>query len=127
MSIEAELPIEPWSPVGEPGKKRQFTQDFRRQCITYYDSLPNDGSKGQYLRRSGVFSSQITDWRRSLTGEPAKVGRKPIDALEKEISALQAKNAKLEDELTRAKIVIDVQKKVTSLLETHLEQRNNNS
>lgn len=122
-------PTEPELPESIPGKKRSFPEDFRRRCIAYYDSLPNDGSKGAYLRRSGVFSSQITDWRKALaSGAPAKaLGRKPADSLVVENTKLQAKIAKLELELDRANTVIEVQKKVTSLLEMHLEPRGDNS
>jgi len=129
MGNNPDPPTEPELPPAVPGKKRVFTEDFRRRCVAYYDSLPKDGSKGAYLRRCGVFSSQITDWRRSSQSTPAvsKPGRKPTDAVVVENAQLQAKVAKLERELERANTVIEVQKKVTSLLEMHLEPKGDES
>ena len=128
MGNTPNIPTEPEVPESTPGKKRVFPEDFRRRCVAYYDSLPNDGSKGAYLRRSGVFSSQITDWRRAVRSGVAKTpGRKPADVLVSENAKLQAKVAKLEAELGRANTVIEVQKKVTSLLEMHLEPKEEES
>ena len=129
MGNSPEQPQEPELPESIPGRKRSFPEDIRRRAVAYYLSLPNDGSKGAYLRRSGIFSSQITEWRRAVeSGTPAKQpGRKPTDPLIKENAELQKQVAKLERELTRANTVIEVQKKVTSLLEMHLEPKNEDS
>jgi hypothetical protein len=47
-------PTEPEVPVWAAGQKRIFPEDFKRRAVAYYDSLPDDGSKGAYLRRSGI-------------------------------------------------------------------------
>ena len=123
------LPIEPELPQAVAGKKRRFPEDFRRRAVAYYDSLPNDGSKGAYLRRSGIFSSSINGWRKAIENgvSQKKVGRKPVDSLSRENAALQSQVAKLQKELERANTVIEVQKKVTSLLELHLDPKDDNS
>jgi transposase len=112
------LPPEPELPTWEPGQKRTFPEDFKRRAVAYYDSLPEDGSKGSYLRRAGIYSSSISQWRRTVhAGVPSKAGRKPTDPVVRENAELKARVAKLEAELVRANAVIEVQKKVSALLE----------
>ncbi len=114
----AGLPPEPELPKWEPGQKRTFPEDFKRRAVAYYESLPEDGSKGSYLRRAGIYSSSISQWRRAINaGVPSKAGRPPTDPVVRENAELKARVAKLEAELTRANAVIEVQKKVSALLE----------
>jgi transposase len=121
---EFSIEVEPEMPAIVPGKKRKFPLEVRWQIVQYYDTLPNDGSKGAYLRRNGVFDSQISDWRKEAAAEPAAtktVGRKPLTSAEKELRRLRSQNDKLQAELDRANVVIEVQKKVSQLLEMHLD------
>lgn len=126
MENPTNIPTEPEMPEVQAGKKRSFPEDFRRQAVAYYDSLPNDGSKGAYLRRSGVYSSSITEWRKALqngvNATTSAPGRRPADKLVRENAELKAALAKTQAQLERANTVIEVQKKVTSLLEMHLDQ-----
>ena len=88
------------------------------------------GAVGALLRREGLYSSHIAAWRKQReSGElaglaPAKRGRKPSkrhDPLHVEMERLRRENARLEDELRKASIVIDVQKKVAMLLGNPIE------
>lgn len=116
-------PVEPDLPTWKPGQKRTFPEDFKRRAVAYYDSLPEDGSKGSYLRRAGIYSSSISQWRRVMrSGSSPTVGRKPTDPIVKKNAELSARVAKLEAELARANMVIEVQKKVSALLESISEQ-----
>lgn len=113
------MPVEPDMPIWEPGQRRNFPEDFRRRAVAYYDSLPEDGSRGAYLRRSGIYSSSISQWRNALrNAKSTKPGRKAVDPTVRENAELKARVAKLEAELARANTVIDVQKKVSALLES---------
>ena len=95
-----EVPAEPELPKWEPGQKRTFPEDFKRRAVAYYDSLPEDGSKGSYLRRAGIYSSSICQWRQAIhAGVPSKAGRKPTDPVVRKNAELKARVAKLEDEL----------------------------
>ena len=115
--------VEPDLPIWKPGQKRMFPEDFKRRAVAYYDSLPEDGSKGSYLRRSGLYSSSISQWRQVLqAGTMPKVGRKPTDPIVRKNAELSARVAKLEAELARANMVIEVQKKVTALFENISER-----
>jgi hypothetical protein len=75
------------------------------------------------LRREGLYSSHLTDWRRQReTGElaaltPKKRGRPPQkNPLADELARLQRENDRLQSELNKANIVIDVQKNLAALL-----------
>ncbi len=118
-----ELPGEPELPIWEPGQKRMFPEDFKRRAVAYYDSLPHDGSKGSYLRRSGIYSSSISQWREAIdAGFTSKPGRKPTDPILRENTELKTRVIRLGGELTAARTVIEVQKKISTLFESVLEQ-----
>ncbi|KAA0576150.1 hypothetical protein FZ983_24125 [Azospirillum sp. B21] len=81
---------------------------------------------GAILRREGLYSSNVTRWRRQrdagqLRGlAPAKPGPKTPAAnpLKTDLERLERDNARLRDQLSRAEAVIELQKKVAQLLET---------
>ncbi len=92
------------SPVGPraggPRPRRVFTPAQKLTHLTAYDRACADGSGGgDYLRREGLYSSQITQWRQlrdggALTG-PAAAGGTKIPKL----TAEQAENARLKRQL----------------------------
>jgi transposase len=113
------LPVEPELPTWDSGQKRRFPEDFRRLAVGYYESLPEDGSKGAYLRRAGIYSSSMSQWRKAIHGGVTSTpGRKPTDPVLRKNAELTVRVAKLEDDLARANLVIEVQKKVSALLES---------
>ena len=86
-----------------------------------YERLP-DGEKGVLLRREGLYSSLITDWRKqaargAVEGLAKKRGRPGRDAKDRRIADLVAENERLRGELETKEKVIEVQGKVSSLLE----------
>jgi transposase len=117
---------EPVLPEVVPGRKRVFPFDTRCEIVRHYDSLPKDGSKGAYLRRNGLFKSSVNQWRVDMENgaeSVAKRGRKAIDPSVRETARLRAENERLKRELEKANAVIDVQKKVSALLEMHLDNK----
>lgn len=82
------------------------------------------GAIGAILRREGLYSSAITDWRRQREAgayeglSPVKRGPKPVAAhpLSAEHAKLQRDYKRLEKRLERAEAVIDIQKKLALLL-----------
>jgi transposase len=89
---------------------------------TAYDAAP-DGEKGAILRREGLYSSHLVDWRRSrdagaLAGLTQPRGRPGRDPHQEQITRLERENRRLEQELAKARFVVDVQAKLHALLET---------
>ena len=104
-------------------KRRSFTADYKQQFLREADQAKGPGSIGALLRREGLYSSTLTAWRRereAVVGHalaPQKRGPKSKrDPFQEENQKLQKENARLTEELRKAAIVIDVQKKVGALL-----------
>ena len=122
-------PQPPATPRPDPevvadARRRSFTGEYKQRILAEADSataLP--GGVGALLRREGLYSSHLTTWRRErqagiLKGlTPNKRGPKPKrNPQEEEMQKLRRENQRLTEELRKAAIVIDVQKKVGALL-----------
>jgi transposase len=107
--------------VPAKAKRRTFTAAFKAKVLAEYEEAPQ-GAKGAVLRRYGVGSWHVSDWRKAkAAGAEAalevKRGPKPADDRDKRIKALEAENARLAERLRKAEKVIDVQGKVSALLQ----------
>jgi transposase len=107
--------------------RRTFSAAYKLSILRQADEAAasgGDGAIGALLRREGLWSSHLTSWRRArergeLAGLTAKKrGRKPApkNPLAEENERLRRQNARLESELEKARVVIDVQKKLSTLL-----------
>jgi transposase-like protein len=108
--------------VPERARRRTFTAQYKLDVLAAYDAA-GPGEKGAILRREGLYSSHIVDWRRSrdsgaLAGPGRPRGRPAADPRDAQIARLQKEKAKLEQELAKARFVVDVQSKLQALLET---------
>jgi transposase len=106
--------------VPEKARRRTFTAQYKQQVLAAYEAAP-DGEKGAILRREGLYSSLITEWRRArdagaLAGLKQPQGRPAADPRDAQIARLQKDKAKLEQELAKARFVVDVQSKMQALL-----------
>jgi transposase len=103
-------------------KRRQFSAAYKLAVLAEADQANEPGAVGALLRREGLYSSQLTQWRRerdtgALEALSRRRGRKAkMSAEQKRIAALEARNARLEHELSQAHTIIDVQKKLCTLL-----------
>ena len=108
--------------VPEKGRRRTFTAQYKQEVLTAYEAAP-DGEKGAVLRREGLYSSLISEWRRArdagaLAGLKQPAGRPAADPRDARIAQLERDKAKLEKELATSRFVVDVQSKLHALLET---------
>ncbi len=110
--------------VTAKAKRRRFTGAYKLRILREADALLETGGVGEMLRREGLYSSHLSTWRRErqrgeLEGLAAKKrGRKanPDAALTQENERLARRVTQLEKRLAQAEVIIDVQKKVASLL-----------
>jgi transposase-like protein len=114
---------EPDPQVVPKAKRRQFNAQYKLRILAEADNCTKRGEVGALLRREGLYSSHLTDWRKqrergALEGlRGRKRGRKP-DRQAAEIARLQRENEQLNIRLERAEKIIDVQKKLAQLLGT---------
>ncbi|MHB8190438.1 MAG: hypothetical protein ACYDHP_08490 [Ferrimicrobium sp.] len=99
--------------------RRVLSPSYKAQILKEYDAAKM-GEKGEILRREGLFSSQITEWRKVIEAQTAqslsrKRGPKLNPALQR-VKALERENQKLAAELAKARKVIEVQGKLSALL-----------
>ena len=101
--------------------RRTFTANYKARILTEYEAATGEGARGAILRREGLYSSHIVDWRRArdagaLAGlgpmaRPA--GRTPE---QQELARLRRRAERAEAELAKARLVIDIQGKASELL-----------
>jgi transposase-like protein len=101
--------------------RRRFPDEYKARILAEYERLP-DGAKGALLRREGLYSSLISEWRKqaasgALEGLAKKRGRPGPDAKERQIAKLEAEVERLRAEVSKRDKVIEVQGKVSALLE----------
>ena len=116
-------PARPDPEVAEKAVRRKFTAEYKRSILEQADAGRGEGAIGALLRREGLYSSHLSTWRRqrkegALQALSAKKrGRKPnFHPLAPENARLRAENARLLRRLEQAETIIEVQKKVSTLL-----------
>jgi len=109
--------------VGRPVRRR-FTAAYKQRIIAEADAALGTGTVGRILRREGLYSTQLTKWRKERASaersalEPRKRGPKPVPAnpLQAENTKLKREKAQLQKKLRTAELMIDIQKKVAEIL-----------
>ena len=102
-------------------KRRNFSAEYKRRILAEADQCRERGEVGALLRREGLYSSHLSNWRRQQRQgqlqalRPQKRGRKS-DPEARELKRLRRENERLRQQLQRAELIIDVQKKVSQML-----------
>jgi len=102
--------------------RRVFTPEYKLAILAEYDAATESGEKGAILRREGLYSSLVCDWRRQHRQGLIKAALGRTDGARggpslSELKRLQAENERLRIKLAQAEAVIEVQGKVHALLE----------
>lgn len=110
--------------VTEKPIRRRFSASYKQRILAMADACVEPGSLGRLLRQEGLYSSNLTTWRRQrekggLQGlEPLRRGRKARvpNPLLPEVETLRKENRLLSKRLKQAEMIIEVQKKISQLL-----------
>jgi transposase len=107
--------------------RRRFDAAYKLRILDEYDQLTESGEKSMLLRREGLYSRLICDWRRQRRQGQLESGRRdegrggPSVA---EVKRLRRDNARLRAKLEKAETIIEVQGKVSALLRQAIETSN---
>ena len=129
MDIQAVTPAATSPELSERPHRRIFTVQDKLRILAETDRAAQTGGVGAILRREGLYSSALTDWRRQRDAgafsalAPHKRGRKTaaVNPLAAELALVQRDHARLARRLACAEAIIEVQKKVAALLGIPLE------
>jgi transposase-like protein len=108
-------------PAARP-RRRSFTAEYKKAILEEYDALPSGSTeRGALLRREGLYSSHIAEWRKARDAgarEGLAAKSQPRRSAEQvELERLRRKNERLEAELERTKTALEITGKVHALLE----------
>lgn len=119
---ESTKPRMPSAAVPEKPKRRSFSPEYKVRIVEEADACTLPGEIGALLRREGIYSSSLVDWRREYrTGAAQGLSRrrrgpKGKDPLVRQKEELEGQVARLQQRLRQAERIIEVQKKVSELL-----------
>ena len=122
------------SPANDRRQRRRFTAEEKERILNEADACTERGQLGELLRREGIYSSHLSNWRaqRKRQGkaglEPTKPGRKAgKDAKDRRIEQLERENARLERENRIQEGLIELQRKAHEILGVALPRIEDNA
>jgi transposase-like protein len=108
-------------PAARP-RRRSFSAEYKEGILAEYDALPPGSTgRGALLRREGLYTSHIAEWRKARDAgargglAPKLKPRRSPDQVE--LERLRRKTERLEAELERTKTALEITGKVHALLE----------
>ncbi len=117
-SMEQDVP-DPQVP--ERARRRRYTAKYKHDVLAEYEAWDR-AERGALLRREGLYSSLISTWREqrdkgALQALARPAGAQPVSKQEKDAARLRRENERLARELATAREVIEIQGKLSALLE----------
>jgi len=115
-------PVPPDPEVPERAQRRRFTAAYKLRILEEADGCTASGQLGALLRREGLYSSHLADWRHQRAQgtlaalAPQRRGRPPAAAPRSELIRLRQENERLTRQLAAAEAIVEIQKKVSALL-----------
>jgi transposase len=121
MAPDPEVRMEP--------KRRTFSAEYKLRILAEADGSGEPGAIGALLRREGLYSSHLTEWRRQraageLKASVVRVRGRKVAPEAQEVARLQRENERLRAQLEQAELIIGAQKKLAQALESVLSDKN---
>jgi len=126
VSGNSEAPNSPRMDPEVPARarRRRFSKAYKLKVLAEADRCSKPGEIGLLLRREGLYSSQLSNWRKwrkEMTNTSPKAQPGKLKQLRNENARLERANKRLALKLKRAEAMLELQKKAAAMLET-LEQ-----
>jgi transposase-like protein len=125
MEARGEMAVTPGDVQGvAKPQRRSFTAEYKRRILKEADACTMPGAIGALLRREGLYSSHLVEWRRARArGElaaltPKKRGRKPtpVDPRDRRIAELERQLTHMTGRAARAEALVEAPKNLAALL-----------
>lgn len=121
--VTSEKPSEPDLEILEKAKRRRFPAAYKLRILEEADRCREPGEVSGLLRREGLYSSNLTEWRRArqegalsaLSKSRGRKGRRR-DPMDRENAHLRKENARLRRRLEQAQMILEIQKKASEIL-----------
>jgi transposase-like protein len=102
-------------------KRRQFSAAYKKRILEEYAACTEPGEKGALLRREGIYSSYIVNWKRQLkrdklAGSKSKKRGPKEDPQKDELEKAKREIEHLRERLRKAELIIEAQKKISQIL-----------
>ncbi|AGI71480.1 putative IS3 family mobile element-associated protein [Octadecabacter arcticus 238] len=118
-------PLAPTAELTSIPKRRNFTAKYKLRILDETDQVADTGGVSAILRREGLYSSALTDWRRARAAgtlgalQPMRRGpqKAPANPLQAELAKANREVTALRRRLDQAEAIIAIQKKVAGLLD----------
>ena len=113
--------VDELDPAARP-RRRSFTAQYKAAILDEYDAFPVGSSqRGALLRREGLYTSHIAEWRRARDAGArdalAPKGKAKRSPEQVELERLRRRNERLETDLARARLALEITGKAHALLE----------
>ena len=119
--------------VSSKQKRRHFSKSYKLRILDQLDNCTGKGEKSALLRREGLYSQAVARWRKQrkegkFSASPQAVSfEEPVDAkYKKRLMELELENERLHKKLDQAQKIIDIQKKMSELLQIPLDGQDGN-
>ena len=124
-SSALKMPVDPEVPA--KAKRRRFTAEYKLRVLEEAEASREPGEVAALLRREGLYSSHLAEWRRARRQGSLKALAKPRgpqgrrrDRVAEENEQLRKENARLRRRLQQAQAILEIQKKASEILGTPL-------
>ena len=117
--------VAPNAELTDVPKRRRFTATYKLRILDETDRAADTGGISAILRREGLYSSALSDWRGQRAAgtlgalQPRRrgPGKAPINPLQADLTKANRENAALRRRLEQAEAIIAIQKKAAALLD----------
>ena len=111
--------------VVQKAARRRFTGEYKHRIASEAEGCSKPGELGALLRREGLYSSVVARWRRQLRESSLTSSKKSTQkvSLSQENQRLKRENERLSEKLRQAELIIDVQKKISEMIQTRLPEK----